>query len=433
MPALTGLGSPWWDPDARGLVSGLTRGTTRAHLVRAALEAIAHQVADVVDALPEPPTVLRADGGATANGFLMQLQADLLGCPVEVAAERETTALGAAALAGAHRGAGPHRQALRAAARTAATSQAARGEWRDGAAARDRQGGGVSRIDIHQHLWPEPFVEALSPRDARRRACSGSRLEIQGDTVWDVDLDAHRVEQRLALLDRFELDTAVISLQPTLGLDRLAAEERAELVARGRTASLALAGERAARAARDLGAASRVRRALGLGGRVARPARPRAAGSTRWWRTAGFSSCIPPTATVPAGQAGLVAGGGRLRRRRCRPRTRRGCSPASSTGPSSTSSSRSSPAARRSRWSASSSRGVEERVAIRPRIWLDSRVVREPRPRLHDVGARDRPDAVRQRRADRRSGARPCVPSSPSGRLWRARCSRRIHGACWAR
>ena len=99
VPALTGLGSPWWDPDARGLVSGLTRGTTRAHLVRAALEAIAHQVADVVDALPEPPNVLRADGGAAANGFLMQFQADLLGCRVEVADERETTALGAAALA----------------------------------------------------------------------------------------------------------------------------------------------------------------------------------------------------------------------------------------------------------------------------------------------------------------------------------------------
>jgi glycerol kinase len=99
VPALTGLGSPWWDPDARGVISGITRGTTRAHLARAALEAIAHQVVDVVDALPTPPGVLRADGGATANGFLMQLQADLLGVPVEVAAERETTALGAAALA----------------------------------------------------------------------------------------------------------------------------------------------------------------------------------------------------------------------------------------------------------------------------------------------------------------------------------------------
>jgi glycerol kinase len=99
VPALTGLGSPWWDADARGLVTGLTRGTTTAHVVRAALEAIAHQVADVVDALPDAPRVLRADGGATDNAFLMQFQADLLQAPVEVAAERETTALGAAALA----------------------------------------------------------------------------------------------------------------------------------------------------------------------------------------------------------------------------------------------------------------------------------------------------------------------------------------------
>ncbi len=100
VPALTGLGSPWWDAEARGLISGLTRGTTRAHLVRATLEAIAFQVADVLDALPSGVEVLRVDGGATANGFLMQFQADLLGCPVEVAAEAETTALGAAALAG---------------------------------------------------------------------------------------------------------------------------------------------------------------------------------------------------------------------------------------------------------------------------------------------------------------------------------------------
>jgi glycerol kinase len=99
VPALAGLGSPWWDAGARGLVAGITRGTTRAHLVRAALEAIAHQVADVVDALPERPALLRADGGAAANRFLMQFQADLLGLPVEVAVERETTALGAAALA----------------------------------------------------------------------------------------------------------------------------------------------------------------------------------------------------------------------------------------------------------------------------------------------------------------------------------------------
>ena len=100
VPALAGLGSPWWDAGARGLITGLTRGTTGAHLVRAALEAIAHQVADVVEALPEPMRVLRADGGATQNAFLMQLQSDLLGLPVHVAAEQETTALGVAALAG---------------------------------------------------------------------------------------------------------------------------------------------------------------------------------------------------------------------------------------------------------------------------------------------------------------------------------------------
>jgi glycerol kinase len=113
VPALTGLGSPHWDPEARGLISGLTRGTTRAHLVRAALEAIAFQVADVLDAFPEPLNVLRADGGASANAFLMQFQADLLGCPVEVAAERETTALGAAALAGLSVGLWPSRAAVR--------------------------------------------------------------------------------------------------------------------------------------------------------------------------------------------------------------------------------------------------------------------------------------------------------------------------------
>jgi glycerol kinase len=100
VPALTGLGSPHWEPDARGLIGGLTRGTTRAQIVRAALEAMAHQVADIVEVLPVEAGVLRADGGATANGFLMQLQADLIGVPIEVSAEADATALGAAALAG---------------------------------------------------------------------------------------------------------------------------------------------------------------------------------------------------------------------------------------------------------------------------------------------------------------------------------------------
>jgi glycerol kinase len=113
VPALTGLGSPHWDPEARGLICGLTRGTTRAQLVRAALEAMAHQVADIVDVLPVQAGVLRADGGAAANGFLMQLQADLIGVPVEVSAETDATALGAAALAGLAIGTWPDVETLR--------------------------------------------------------------------------------------------------------------------------------------------------------------------------------------------------------------------------------------------------------------------------------------------------------------------------------
>ena len=100
VPALTGLGSPHWAPDARGLVSGLTRGTRREHLVRAALEAIAFQTQDVIAAMKLRPELLRADGGGAANGFLMQFQADISRVPVEVPVEREATAVGAAALAG---------------------------------------------------------------------------------------------------------------------------------------------------------------------------------------------------------------------------------------------------------------------------------------------------------------------------------------------
>src|SRR5205807_9865032 len=81
-------------------VIGLTGGTRREHLARAALESIAYQTRDVVDAMDFELDVLRADGGATVNGFLMQFQADVLRIPVDVAAERETTAIGAAALAG---------------------------------------------------------------------------------------------------------------------------------------------------------------------------------------------------------------------------------------------------------------------------------------------------------------------------------------------
>jgi len=100
VPALTGLGSPYWEPDVRGMICGLSRGSGRAELARAALEAIAFQTGEVLAAMPGTLASLRVDGGATANGFLMQFQADILGVPVEVASDPEMTALGAAGLAG---------------------------------------------------------------------------------------------------------------------------------------------------------------------------------------------------------------------------------------------------------------------------------------------------------------------------------------------
>jgi glycerol kinase len=99
VPALTGLGAPDWDPTARGAILGITRGTTRAHLVRATLDAIAFEVRDVVELLPRI-TTLRVDGGAAANDLLLQLQADALGMAVERPDVLETTGLGAAFLAG---------------------------------------------------------------------------------------------------------------------------------------------------------------------------------------------------------------------------------------------------------------------------------------------------------------------------------------------
>ena len=104
VPAFTGLGAPYWDPDARGAILGITRGTGLAEIARATLDGIAHQVTDVVEAMAadtgRPLAALRADGGASANDGLLQLQADLLDLPVERPVVAETTALGAAYLAG---------------------------------------------------------------------------------------------------------------------------------------------------------------------------------------------------------------------------------------------------------------------------------------------------------------------------------------------
>ena len=99
VPALTGLGAPHWDPHARGLIIGVTRGTNRAHIVRATLEAIAFEVRDVLETMPGLSS-LRVDGGASANDLLCQVQADQIGVPVERPKLVETTALGAAFLAG---------------------------------------------------------------------------------------------------------------------------------------------------------------------------------------------------------------------------------------------------------------------------------------------------------------------------------------------
>jgi len=104
VPAFVGLGAPYWDQNARGAITGLTRGATRAHLARAALEAMAYQTRDVVDCMEKDSGIkareLRVDGGATRNDFLCQFQADILGIPVVRPVTTETTALGAAYLAG---------------------------------------------------------------------------------------------------------------------------------------------------------------------------------------------------------------------------------------------------------------------------------------------------------------------------------------------
>ena len=126
VPALVGMGAPHWEPRARGTIVGLTRGSTRAHLVRAALEAMAYSTADVLEVMRAGATLgaggprtgreapLRVDGGATENDWLMQFQADVLGIPVERPRQIQTTALGAAGLAGLAAGIWPDVDAFQA-------------------------------------------------------------------------------------------------------------------------------------------------------------------------------------------------------------------------------------------------------------------------------------------------------------------------------
>ena len=116
VPALTGLGSPWWDPPARGIVTGLTRGAGRAQLARACVEAMAFQVRDMTDAMAaassHPLAALRADGGAAAMDLLLELQAEQSRMPVARPRSLESTALGAATVAGWPRASGPRSTTL---------------------------------------------------------------------------------------------------------------------------------------------------------------------------------------------------------------------------------------------------------------------------------------------------------------------------------
>jgi glycerol kinase len=154
VPALTGLGSPHWDPYARGTVVGLTRGSGRAHLARAALEAIAYQTVDAVRAQEaasgERLAELKADGGAVANGWLMQFQADVLGAPVLVPEIAETTALGAAYLAGIAIGAWAPEEVA------AMWREAARYEPRLDPVRREELLGGWRRALERSRGWAEP-------------------------------------------------------------------------------------------------------------------------------------------------------------------------------------------------------------------------------------------------------------------------------------
>jgi glycerol kinase len=142
VPAFVGLGAPYWRPDVRGALFGLSRGTTRAHVVRAALESLAFQTRDLIEAMARDAArasgrgirvrVLRVDGGAAANDFLMQYQADLLGVPVQRPQVVETTALGAGLLAGLGIGYwGSHRDLDRARRIERVFAPASPKPWRD--------------------------------------------------------------------------------------------------------------------------------------------------------------------------------------------------------------------------------------------------------------------------------------------------------------
>ena len=208
VPAFTGLGAPYWRADARGVWCGITRGTTRAHLVRAALESIAFQTKDVVDAMNSDAGArlkrLRVDGGATQNDFLMQFQADILGVPIERPSVVESTALGAAYLAGIGAGMWIDRGAIPPdETETVFTPRMARKD-RDAACAGwraavdlllnrlsrrlrlepvEHRSDDLAAAHFVQHLVEEPRVEAKRDEALGRRLLP--RLRCREDRRWD--------------------------------------------------------------------------------------------------------------------------------------------------------------------------------------------------------------------------------------------------------
>lgn len=152
VPAFVGLGAPYWDMYARGTIVGITRGTTKEHIVRATLESIAYQTKDVVDVMSNESKIelksLRVDGGASVNNFLMQFQSDILGVPVERPKVSETTALGAAYLAGL-----------------------STGYWQ-------------SHDEIKKQWQLDRKFEPTMPRDERERLYSGWKRAVQRATRW---------------------------------------------------------------------------------------------------------------------------------------------------------------------------------------------------------------------------------------------------------
>ena len=186
VPALTGLGSPHWDPYARGTIVGLTRGSGRAHLARAALEAIAYQTVDAVraqeDASGDRLAALKADGGAVSNAWLMQFQADVLGAEVVVPEVAETTALGAAYLAGIATGIWSREQVAE------MWREAARYEPRMGEDERAALLAGWHRALERSRGWADPEAERRVTAATAGGTRSGSRpgIEHGGDQAPDI-------------------------------------------------------------------------------------------------------------------------------------------------------------------------------------------------------------------------------------------------------